>query len=231
MKLYSLCFVLALGFSLHAQEAKVLKAKGRRALIELAPGQSLQPGQIINLGSGDDLSLDSSSSRSPSSVSVGSREHSIGGSASLLMSSASTGTGSISYTVLNVTGRYGWNKAKYEYGPEFSIMNANGSSASTTGSSAYSVGGFFDFNFIPNVPGKSMTYGLGGNLDIGSTSSGGNSSSLLDLFAGGNLKWFPLGNSVALRGDVGLNYVRTSGNNATITDTGLLAKAGFEIYY
>ena len=48
---------------------------------------------------------------------------------------------------------------------------------------------------------------------------------------GGNLKWFGLADNVALRGDAGFDYARTSGNNQTTTETGLLLKAGLAFYF
>jgi hypothetical protein len=231
MKSVYLVAALVAGFSTHAQEAKVLKTSGKRALIEFPGGTPIKPGQTVRVGSSDELSLDgpsSSSSSSSSMAPVGRRNNSIGGSATLSTMSMSGGNASTNSTTIQVTGQYGWNQKKYEYGPEASFSST---SVAGTSVSVFSVGAFFDYNLVPNEAGTKLTYGPGASFDIGSTSGGGSSGTTMALFAGGNVKWWPLGNSVAVRGDAGFDYTRTPAGSATVTGTGLLAKGGFEIYY
>lgn len=208
--------LLAFGFSAYPQQAKVLKAGGRRALIELPSGSSLKAGQTIQVGGSRDHG-----------VSTQSRENIVGGGAHISSIRKSGGSSSSTNTRIAVSGQYGWNKKMYEYGPLATLAYTSGSGPATT---AISVGGFYDYNLTPNQPGIGMLYGVGGTAELGFSKGGGSTSNTFEVFAGGNVKWWPLGTNVAVRGDIGLDYTRNSAKQ-TITGVGVLAKGGFQIYF
>ena len=95
-------------------------------------------------------------------------------------------------------------------------------------------GAFFDFNFVPNVSGQTLIYGVGGQASFGQhtqTTTTDVTDSTLNLFVGGNTKWFGLSDTFALRADAGLNIVRNSTVLSSTNETGLLIKAGLAVYY
>jgi hypothetical protein len=208
-----------------AQEGKVTQAKGNRAVVQFPSGTRPHIGDTVNLGGFDSEYLPSSSSTSSSSSSdmKGSREHSIDFSANLTSGSSSAGG---SHTALSVAGRYGWNKITMEYGPEASFSTVTPGSITT-----FAGGGFFDYNLVPNKRGTPLVYGVGADATIGSSSGGGNSGTVMAIFGGGFVKWFPLGNTVAVRGDGGLGYNRTSTSGASTSETDLVLKGGLEVYF
>jgi len=205
-----------------AQEGKITKAKGNKAVVEFPAGTKLRAGDAVSVGS-QELDFPSSSSSSGSSDIRGSREHSIDFSFNFLTGSQSSGG---SHTVISIAGKYGWNKVTMEYGPEASF------STSTPGSvSSFGGGGFFDYNLIPNKPGTTLVYGVGGDALLGSVSGSGNSATTMTFFGGGFGKWFPLGNTVAVRGDGGLGYTRLSASSATTSETDVVVKGALEVYF
>ncbi len=216
-------FVFAGAGEALAETVRVEKVKGNQAVIRLPQGMRVESGQELQVGSSV-----GSSGRMPATSGSGGREHKIGGSAEIssISSSSSSGGTSTSATTIGVTGTYGWNTGTWEYGPEISLIMIS----STTSTTYYSLGGFVDYNLTPNVAGQDFIWGAGGSAGINSTSGGSTSSSGMNFFAGGFNKWFPLGHAVSLRTDLGLSYSQ-SGSTVKITQTGLLAKAGFEVYF
>jgi hypothetical protein len=109
---------------------------------------------------------------------------------------------------------------------------------STTGSSSrtLSAGGFFDYNLVPNTPGTEIVYGgavLARFGSIGSTAGSAEvTGTVMDLELGGQLKWFPLGTSVAVRGDLLYRIESVSDTvKASAAGGGIVAKGGFYIYF
>jgi hypothetical protein len=159
----------------------------------------------------------------------GSRATIIGGSAAL--SSLSAGGGS-STTSLEVDARYGWNNGTMEYGPIGSLTYT-----SSTGSSArvIAAGGFFDFNLIPNAVGTDMVYGLGALGQFGSTSTSVGNAEVTGtqmLFqGGGQMKWFALGNTVAIRGDAVYRYISNSSGGTSTNTSGFVVQGGLYVYF
>lgn len=223
-KLIALVCVLVFSPILLAQQGKVIKANGNKALVHFPPGTKLHVGETLILDTADSLDAELGGKGSSSGSGMnGSRDRVLGFSASLVSGSASSGG---SHTSLGGTARYGWNQLTMEYGPEASF-----STSSPGSNTAFSVGGFFDYNLIPNARGKVMIYGAGAVADLGSRSTGGNSSTVMTIFGGGFVKWFPLGNTVAVRGDAGLQYVRNSASSGTTSETDLAALGGLEVYF
>lgn len=208
-----------------AQQAKVLKVQGRKAIVQFPEDSRPRVGQVLDLGG--PVSMDGSSGMSA----TGDRSMIIGGSA--ILSNLTPSGASTSGTSFGVDGRYGWNKGIMEYGAIGGITYYT-----TTGASSrrLEAGGFFDYNLVPNTPGTEIVYGGAALGKLGSLSStaGNNeiSGTLMTLEVGGQLKWFPLGNTVAVRGDVLYRMESISDTvKAMSSGSGLVAKAGFYVYY
>jgi hypothetical protein len=213
----------ALGFSsvASAQQAKVVKVSGKKAIVQFPDDARPRVGQMIDLSGGGGESSGGGSD---------SRAMIIGGSAELQNRSTSGSTSST--TSLGVTGRYGWNAGDMEYGGlgALSYTSATGSS-----SRLLEAGGFFDYNLVTNSPGTELVYGLGLEGRFGSLSSTVGSAevtgSVMTFQGGGQLKWFPLGNSVAIRGDAVYRYASTSSGGVSSNTSGLVVQGGFYIYF
>ena len=208
----------------HAQQAKIIKVKGQQAIVQFPNGTAPTVGQMIDVGGGGG---DGATSSAPMN---GRRDHLLGLSASLTAASSSAGG---SQTNLNFTGRYGWNQAIMEFGP---IVNLAYSSTPGRTDRTLGAGGYFDFNFVENRSGVPLVYGVGAELNYGQQTTTiaavDSSTSLLELFAGGNLKWFGLSDHFALRGDAGLDVFRSTPSTGTATTlTGLSIKAGLAVYF
>lgn len=214
---------MSFGSLAHAQQAKVIKVKGQQAIVQFPPGTPPVVGEMIPVGGSAVNEGGGTSGR-------GSRAHllAVSGQISFTNNSATSN----STTGFTVQGRYGWNQEIFEFGPLAQIGYT-----STTGKSTRTLlgGGFFDFNFIPNKPGVQTVYGVGATADFGqfseTTGSVETSTSLLEIFAGGNIKWFGLSENVALRGDAGFQLARSSVNGANTTNSGLLIMAGLAFYF
>lgn len=215
----------AVGFSsvASAQQAKVVKVSGKKAIVQFPDDARPRVGQMIDIGGGG----------GESSMGGGggdSRAMIIGGSAEL--ENRSTSGSSSSTTALGVTARYGWNAGDMEYGGlgTLAYTSATGSS-----SRVIEAGGFFDYNLVANTPGTELVYGLGAEGKFGSLSSTvGNaevSGTVMTFQGGGQLKWFPLGNSVAIRGDAVYRYASTSSGGVSTNTSGLVVLGGFYIYF
>ena len=165
----------------------------------------------------------------------GSRTHLLSLSGSVVFKSVKTDqpvATSNNVTTFDLQGAYGWNQEIFEFGPlaELSYTSTNGISTRVL-----SAGGFFDFNLVPNRPVTPIVYGVGATGSFGQSSqtvaNQDTTFTVMNVFAGGNVKWFGLSENVALRGDAGLNYYRSSGNSSTTTETGLLIRAGLAFYF
>jgi hypothetical protein len=181
-----------------------------------------QVGEYIKVG--DDIHLDDASG------SAGSRDYLLAASTSLsFKNNSSTGK---SNNHFDISGRFGWNLIEMEMGPLAALTYDSGDLSSTT---SVLVGGFFDYNLVPNKPGVQMVYGVGGEASIGQASNSASSisTSIFDFFVGGFIKYWTLKNSVALRGDAGFDYYRTAqSNSSTATSiSGIVIKGGLAVYF
>lgn len=205
-----------------SQTARVMKVQGQRAIIKLDRPGTLKPGQTVHVGSNDNSSRSSWSSHS-------SRNQIVGGGASI--ASQTQNPGSTSVSVFDVSGRYGWNRGDMEYGPIAAVRFTGSSGVSTR---EFQVGGFFDYNLVENTPGTEWVYGGAATLNYtllndtqgSNTASGSN----LALTLGGQLKWFPFGNSVAIRGDAYYGHSSRSLRTDSTT-SGFYLTGGFYIYF
>ncbi len=207
-----------------ATTGKVIKSKGKKVLVELPIDPRLQPGDTIEL---DTLEL-----RSPASSrsGAGGRHLTLGGSTNggeLHFYSQNNGYPGSTLLSLNVRG--GWNYTKYEYGP-IALLNylATDSNNSMT---TIGVGGFFDWNLVPNAPGISDIYGFGGDIEIGSISvkTGAASSSTAGLVmnGGGFYKFFLFKSDTCLRFDGDIHIALLD----KYTETGLKFLVGIQTYF
>lgn len=208
--------------SVRADQAKVLKVQGKKAIVQFPDDARPRVGQLIDLGgSGSEVSM-------AAGHGSGSRNIIVGGSAAF--SSLTSSTSSASSSTLDLLARYGWNKGEMEYGGigSFYYTSVTGSSTRQIG-----VGGFFDYNLIPNTPGTELVYGAGGELQYAmvsvTTGAAESSSSLIRLQGGGQVKWFPFGNTVAIRGDLVYRYQQSGSPTTTIS--GLVALGGLYVYF
>lgn len=209
--------------AVEAQQAKVLKVQGKKAIVQFPDDVKPRVGQLIEVGTA------SSEGSLTAGHGTGSREMIIGGSASF--SSLTTSSSSASTSTLDLSGRYGWNKGEMEYGGlgSFYYTSTTGSSSRTIGA-----GGFFDYNAIPNLSGTELVYGAGAeaiyamiSTTVGSAET---SATTLRLQGGGQMKWFPFGNTVAVRGDLVYRYQQNGGTTSSTT-SGLVALGGLYVYF
>src|SRR5688500_4408708 len=100
--------VSILGSLASAQTGTVSKVKGRQAIVNFPAENPPTEGQTVYVGQPGE-------SAQRSVAAVGSRDHTVGLSGELSMKSNSSN--STSTTAFSVSGRYGWNKRQYEFGP------------------------------------------------------------------------------------------------------------------
>ena len=206
-----------------AQQAKVLKVQGKKAIVQFPDDVKPRVGQLIEVGTG------SSEGSMTAGHGTGSRELIVGGSASF--SSLTTSSSSTSTSTLDLSGRYGWNKGEMEYGGlgTFYYTSTTGSSSRTIGA-----GGFFDYNVVPNTAGTELVYGAGDEAIYAMVSttvgSAETSATTLRFQGGGQMKWFPFGNTVAVRGDLVYRFQQNGGTTSSTT-SGLVALGGLYVYF
>lgn len=208
-----------------AQEAKVIKVKGQQAIVTFPSGVKPQVGQTIDLGGGG-------VSGESAGVGTGSRNNviDVSGEFSIMNNSSTSQT----TTALSLSGRYGWNMETMEYGP---IVGLAYESAPGSSSRTLAAGGFFDFNFTPNKSGVRGVMGVTGDAQFGQisqqiASTAESTSTVMNFFVGGTYKYFGFADNVAIRGDAGLEYDRTTPSSGTAsTSTGLMTRLGLSFYY
>ncbi|MBL7688973.1 MAG: hypothetical protein JNJ49_13135 [Bdellovibrionaceae bacterium] len=209
--------------AVQAQQAKVLKVQGKKAIVQFPDDVKPRVGQLIEVGEGQ------SEGSMTAGHGAGSREMIVGGSASF--TSLTTSSSSTSTSTLDLSGRYGWNKGEMEYGGlgSFYYTSTTGSSSRTIG-----VGGFFDYNVVPNTAGTELVYGAGAEalyaMVSTTTGSAETSATTLRFQGGGQMKWFPFGNTVAVRGDVVYRFQQNGGTTSSTT-SGLVALGGLYVYF
>lgn len=217
----SLILVLALLLaspSVFAQTFTVKRIKGKQAIIQLTSGTFYE---------GQSVSVDGDSSTGAGvgsgSAGTGPRNNFLGFSTGF--SSFKSGGATATSLSLNVT--YGWNKGTIEYGGlgSISILSGVGSNSTTIG-----IGGLFDYNFKPNRVGQDGIFAVGVNGRYG-TSSGGTSSTVLQIFPAASYKWFILGTPTCLRFDAGLELTQAKTGSTNSSDTQPKVLGGLQTYF
>ena len=213
-----------------AQTAKVIKVSGKKAIVQFPDDSRPRVGQTIDLGGGGGGMASMGDGGGGGGGGTGSRAMIAGGSAEF--TSLTPSGGSTSSTRIGADARYGWNAGVMEYGAVGTMVFT-----SSTGTSGriLSAGGFFDYNLVPNTPGTEVVYGamaLGKFGQISSTTGAlETSGTIMTIEVGGQLKWFPLGNSVAIRGDLLYRMESASDSIKASASSGIVAKGGFYIYF
>ena len=224
--------VFAMAPFAQAQTAKVIKVKGQQAIVQFPSGTVPQVGQQMNVGPG----AVADSSGEPV-AGMGSRGNLIGlGLNQLYFLSNSQTSGastSKSRTGIKLNGRYGWNSGRMEYGP---IATLEYESSDNSSVRVMAIGGFFDYNFTPNVSGVKSIYFAGADLSFGQEGTkigpSDTTSTVIKGFVGGGIKWFGISDNFALRGEAGFYMDRsTPDSNNTVTNAGAMLRAGIANYF
>lgn len=220
----NLCFISLASIAL-ATPGKVIKAKGKQVLIELP----LDP----KLRAGDTIELDTVELKSPSALRMregGARTYTFGGGGDLELFSKTNGNGN--YSALTVNGRYGWNMAKFEYGP-FGTLTYYATDSSNS-VRVLGFGGYFDFNLVPNNPGVEAVYGIGGDVMLYLNNATSNSTSVnttgFGVDGGAFYKYFLFRSDICIRGDAQLHIFNYSASTNYI-ETGVRFLLGIQNYF
>lgn len=217
--LFQIFFVMLFGYSFQihaAQEVKVLKTKGKRAIVQFpseAPpaGTTLQV--LVTHGDNDEEAAPDESTPQVSAP----RDYFISLSSDITKSFV-TGS-SVSF---NFAGSFGWNLGMIEIGPSLSFGKSD------TADPNFGGGVVFDWNFaIPNNPTNSFVPGLGLKLNA---ADGGQTTIGFD--AGFFMKLFVLRqSSSAIRLDFLYDLSRVSVASFATTTNSFKCMLGLETYF
>lgn len=203
-----------------AQQARIVKVKGRQAIVQFPADAKPEIGQILTVSSGV---LDEENQTQ-------NRNFLLAWDFNLsYVNDSRTNKATAGFSS---TGRFGWNMGDVEFGP---LGTLSFSSGSNTDSRTVSAGGFMDKNFVMHKGKPKAVYGLTGNIQLGQTtttvSSATSSEGLLQLFGGGCYKWFGLSDMTALRGEAGLSVERHTSTGESYTLTGMVFRVGIQTYF
>jgi hypothetical protein len=217
----SLCLMILVWIPLaaFAQKIKVERVKGNKAVVVFS-GTTPEVGKSY--------ALEGRSSTASKAASAGSRDRILGFSAGLSNQTVATGSSSSTSTSMSLAVLYGWNLGQIEYGVLGEVANASYSSTST---SVFGGGGFFDYNFVANTVGEVIVYGVGIQAKVLSTNTGVKSYSSWEMDPTGFLKWFAFTPAVCLRFDAGLRYRSDMTTPNATTTSGLMVLAGLGYYF
>lgn len=226
MKLQRFIFFLSVVvlFSLNTQAAEtfsVKKSKGRQAVIEssipLIEGETyiIQTGKQSGLIS-EDVNYPKSNRSRQNSLAAG-------------INSSFFKADNLQEHQIEVEARYGWNFGAYEIGP---LLHIHLLDEGAGFNSEFSLGGYFDYNFTPNVARAEFVYGLtaqafGGNREF----TNGSSSQIFALGAGGFLSWFLMGSTTALKFEGLIESKKIATSSVSTSATGFVGKMLFAFYY
>lgn len=207
---FSILFLslLASSISLAAERAVIQQMKGKRAILQFESDIPFSVGQkvYLNSESGTELGV-RKELRNPLE-----RKNLV----SLAAEISNTDTSPTSATY-SLTGRYGWNKEQYEFGPVGTFSFFKQGSISSTERTSYAFGGFFDYNFILNKPGEDFIWGAYGEASLGSTKVGSSDKSATFITGGAFAKWFIFSPMLAAR--VNAFYKNTKLANTAASNT------------
>jgi hypothetical protein len=135
-------------------------------------------------------------------------------------------------TALDLQVRYGWNFANLEVGVS-ALLSTRDQGAGSTNSAL--VGGYFDYNMVPNRDPKEMIYGpfilvATGSTQYPNSSTAGGSTTKLESNAGGFLTYFLGQSTTALRGELFYDYqqINTTAQQNSVGGAGL---RGLLVFY
>jgi hypothetical protein len=130
---------------------------------------------------------------------------------------------------IEVEARYGWNFGDYEIGP---VLHINLLDEGAGFNTDFSIGGYFDYNFTPNVTRAELVYGLtaqgfGGNREF----TNGSSAQIFAFGGGGFLSWYLMGSTTALRFEGLVESKTIATSSASTNAVGFVGKMLFAFYY
>ncbi|MCC2677512.1 MAG: hypothetical protein K0R29_88 [Pseudobdellovibrio sp.] len=200
-----------LGFQIaHAQSFKVVKIAGKKAIVEVDDPKMINVNQTYTVGGGGDMM--------GSSYTGGSGGYKRDNALTFDFSYRTQSSPSIS--TLSLSGSYLWNLKQYEFGPLLGIANISGSGASTN---VTTFGGLGYYNLNENKPGVPTVLAVVGELSITS----GSGSSVTNISAGGNYRWFLLSGDHCFSTSLLYNLSQSSGNNTS----GFSIESGIATYF
>ena len=183
-----------------AERATIQQIKDKRAIIRFDEDVPYSVGQeiFVNSAEGGELGL------LPGQRNLLERKNSIALSGSITKTSVdveNSEDGEYSTYQMNVT--YGWNFKNFEIGPSvlLNIYEQDGTRIDVIG-----LGGFFEYNLVPNVVGESFIYGIRADYSHTSRSQKGDfsdNSSRSRFSVGGFAKWFVFSPVLALKSSLG----------------------------
>lgn len=197
----------------------VKKVKGKQAVIESTT--ELQEGKVYNL---ENDTKDTLAVSVPALSSFKSRYNSISLNIDMSFIKGSKTT----ENDFNLNARYGWNHTHFEFGPAVILdINNYGFGVNTN----YLIGGYFDYNSVPNRSPRDLVYGPSGQFLIGNKNSdSGSRSQLTQIQASGFVTWFINQSPVAIRTEVGYVYKKVNSSSNETNLSGAVGKM-FLMYY
>lgn len=210
----------------HAEErATIEQMKGRRAIIRFEKDIPFSVGQTITTTTSEGNEF----GYLTTGRNLLERKNSLSFSSSISnLATKTKGTsGTSNTTEASAEIKYGWNLKQFEVGPVVSLTQYKATLEVTT----FSIGGFFEYNLVPNLPGHDLIWGPQAQVltetQQTKTSSSSSNDSLITLQAGMFAKWFILSPVLALRFDGYYKY----GTQDSTTTSGLVFGAGLNHYF
>lgn len=201
------CIALFTTESALAEKVTVRKVKGNQAIIESQT--PLEEGQTYELVT--DPSVTADVDYKSGVLKTRNNSLTLGTKLDFLKSDTAQST---NYSLQT---RYGWNFSTLEIG---GVLDVTGSDAGAGATTTVLVGGYFDYNIIPNRDPKKVVWGPFALVGFGSTSypssATGGSSTSLNANIGAFLSYFIGDSSTALRGEAYGTYQQV---NTTATQT------------
>lgn len=202
----------------YANKVVVKKVKGRQAIIEST--ENLEVGKTYYLNSDDSLVSEPTD--------FGGEKKSRYNSISLGGQFSFVNGNNVTDNTFSISGRYGWNHSKFEFGPAVNLMGINQGYGMALD---YLVGGYVDYNMVQNKYPTQTIYGPSFEMSLGNKQfSEGGSARIFYARASAFITWYINNSAVAIRSEAGYSYKKvTSSQN----DTGLSGLSGqfFLLYY
>jgi hypothetical protein len=196
-------FVAVTSFA--GERAVVQQMKGRRAIIQFEKDIPFSVGQAVYINSETGVEL---------GVRNDARNFLQRQNVVELSGGFSTTDTDPETTIFTVSGRYGFNYGNYEFGGRASFKSTEAGSSER---SEYTLGGFFDYNLVPNKPGEDFVYGAYAELGIGNQKVGSQNFSYTEIIGGGFLKWFVFSPVLAVRLNLFYQHAKPENGDASNT--------------
>jgi hypothetical protein len=129
---------------------------------------------------------------------------------------------------VTIESRYGFNNEDYMFGPLLRIYAYDEGAGFNTD---VNIGGYFDYNLVPNSGREGFIYGITGQAYAGNREfTNGASANIFAFGAGGFVAWF-LSSTTALRTEGVVLQKRISTAQASANATGFAGKMFLEFYF